>query len=448
MLDLLPDPTAVLDPVGCVVAENAVWCALFGASTVGQSLDDRIHDHDRSAFQDARLSSGRCDARLANDRTFQAWCFKTTDDRTVVTTRAVLDPREDLVQLREHLHLWDLAAALSNVGYWVLDVVAESIYWSPQIYVIHGRDPATYRASLREGIDAYHPDDRATVTAHVERALADATPFDFEMRLIRTDGSVRNVLSSGRPERDPDGVVRRVIGVFRDVTDERRIAREAADARVLAASNAQLERFAYAVSHDLKAPLRGIRACADWLADDPAMPLSPDARENLGFIQSRVARLEQMIDGVLAFSRASGTSTPPETFALGDLVTLVALDLPGPVELDALPTLHTDRVAVERVFQNLLTNAFEHGAQRVRVGTDGDRIVVDDDGPGIPEARRDDVFDLFRTLQSRDAHESSGVGLSIVKAAVERLGGEVGITDSPLGGARFWVWLPTPPPMD
>jgi PAS domain S-box-containing protein len=417
------------------------------ASLLGQPLASWTHpdEHEVVAQAFAASEPGQTSGFRARFRTaaghwvWLGWRIRWADGHGVATVRDVSDEVEVRTSLEDDVRLWSLAGDVSNVGYWVVDLQAQTVTWSPVIYTIHGLDPASHTPSVEHGIDAYHPDDRERVARVVGLAAEEGKPFDFELRLVRPDGSIRDVVSSGRPHLGPDGRTLRIIGIFRDVTEERAQGRAAAHAHLLAESNAHLERFACAVSHDLKAPLRQVRLCIDWITEDDEVVLGEDARENFAFIHNRVGRLERMIDGVLAFSRASGQRSPASWVPLKPMLEQLALILPGPIAIGFLPDVYGDAVQVERVFQNLLSNAFTHGATKSSVHELDGRVMVDDDGPGIPVDQREAVFDLFSTLQPKDQVETTGVGLSIVRALMTQLGGRSGSTTA-LWAARGSGW--------
>lgn len=230
---------------------------------------------------------------------------------------------------------------------------------------------------------------------------------------------------------------------------ERELARAADE---LARSNRDLEQFAYVASHDLRAPLRAIRGLASWIAADAEAVLPATSRDNLGLLQNRAARLDAMVEGLLSYSRAGRWRQAPEPVAL-DLLAREAGQLAGLTEAFALEiaapeTVVAHRAALQQVLTNLIANAIRHhdrggGVIRVTASPRGDfvEVRVSDDGPGIDPADHARVFELFKTLRSRDEVEGSGLGLSIVKRLVESEGGAVRIESGPGRGATFvFTW--------
>jgi signal transduction histidine kinase len=232
------------------------------------------------------------------------------------------------------------------------------------------------------------------------------------------------------------------------VKEQRRLAHALAD---VARSNAALDEFAHAVSHDLKAPLRAIIDYADLLAADASASLSP---EHHGYVQ-RLATLSlqmrSMIDAVLSFARAGRASSEMELVdtrkALQEIVGFLAPPADVSIELAPdLPTFELQRVPFEQVFRNLLSNAIKYrrrGDAHVRVTAEETgfqwEFVVSDNGPGIPPLQHDRIWQLFQTSTPGDG---TGIGLALVKRIVEAQGGSVGLESDGNAGARFRVSWP------
>ena len=242
----------------------------------------------------------------------------------------------------------------------------------------------------------------------------------------------------------------------------------AAKGAELGRMNAELERFACTASHDLRAPLQGILTqleLAELDLDEGALD-EASLRARIERMQGQIRRLERLIDGVLAYSAAEAGAGEPVDVDVRALVREIGEGLNVaperlPVETDA-PALRTDAVRLGQTLSNLVTNAFryhdapERATVRVSCVTGAPDAAaagapapvtfrVDDDGPGIAEADRERVFEMFARLPSARA-DGTGVGLSIVRRSVEALGGTVSVGASPLGGARFtFTWPATVP---
>ena len=222
--------------------------------------------------------------------------------------------------------------------------------------------------------------------------------------------------------------------------------------------NRELSDFAHVVSHDLKAPLRGIGSLSNWLQQDYAAKLGPEGAEQLQLIGGRVARLSGLIDGILSYSRAGRTPRSQTVVSLDVLVqgTLEILAPPAHIAVTvatALPQIRMDPTKAQQLFQNLLSNAVKYmnkPSGRVTVScVAADRFwhfSIADNGPGIEEKYFERIFQLFQTLAPRDEVESTGVGLAVVKKIVETEGGRIWIESVFGHGATFHFTLPCDEP--
>jgi len=266
------------------------------------------------------------------------------------------------------------------------------------------------------------------------------------------DGRVVEYYS--KPQSVGDRITGRVWS-FRDVTEAfRGRQRQEQLLRQVADINEELSHFAYVVSHDLKAPLRGIKLLTEWLCTDYRHSLGEDARENLDLLQSRVERMHNLIDGILQYSRVGRT---------GDDVTEVDLEalLPNIIDTIAppehitirvegrMPVIEGERTRITQVFQNLLSNAVKYmdkpvGEVVVGCAEDADTWTfrVSDNGPGIEEKYFGRIFKIFQTLASRDQLESTGVGLALVKKIVEYYGGRIWVVSEVGKGSTFFFTFP------
>ena len=218
-------------------------------------------------------------------------------------------------------------------------------------------------------------------------------------------------------------------------------------------SNRDLDQFAYVASHDLKAPLRAIATLSGWIEEDLRDKLSEEASEQMVLLRSRVQRMDQLIDGILQYSRAGRLDSRGERVDVGELLRdLVELLSPPDtfkvVIADDMPVMVTKRLRLEQVFSNLINNAIKyHNRLDGRVDVTARRagrfyeFSVADDGPGIAEEHHQKVFMMFQTLQPRDRVESTGLGLSLVKKLVEEEGGAIHLDSKPGAGAAFrFTW--------
>ena len=219
-------------------------------------------------------------------------------------------------------------------------------------------------------------------------------------------------------------------------------------------ANRELKDFAYIVSHDLKAPLRGIKTLASWLSADYGDKFDENGKEQIRLLLSRVERMDKLIDGALEYSRVGRVGEKPVQIDLNKLVPEVIGKIAPPENItvtieNELPTIECEPTRIAQVFQNLLSNAIKYmdkpqGLIKVScVEEDGFwKFGVTDNGSGIEEKHFERIFQMFQTLAPRDKVESIGVGLTITKKIVELYGGRIWVESKVGQGCTFYFTLP------
>ena len=214
--------------------------------------------------------------------------------------------------------------------------------------------------------------------------------------------------------------------------------------------NAELNKFAYAVSHDLKAPIRGIHNVVSWIEEDMENELSPELKRYLRIIPQKTRRMEALINGLLDYARLN-LKAPPEYIDTNALVHEIADSIVPrnfKLEIGNLPDLYTERIKLEQVFANLISNAVKYTPQQdglIQISCltfDGvHEFSVKDNGIGIAGEYHQKIFEIFQTLREQNEQESTGVGLAIVKKIIDDQQENI-IVKSKLGqGAEFiFTW--------
>lgn len=308
-----------------------------------------------------------------------------------------------------------------------------------------------------------HPDDYDRTLAVWQHSLQTGEPYNIEYRFKQTGTDQYHwFLGRAAAIRDSDGQISQWFGTCTDIDEQKqteatlleRTTRLAQTTTMLEERNRELDQFAYVTSHDLKAPLRGIANLSQWIEEDLGTSVTADIRKQLELLRGRVHRMEGLIDGILQYSRIGRTKSTVEYVDVNELVADV-VDLLAPpetvtiaVEPD-LPAVRTERLYLQQVFQNLISNALKHGGRqdlRIDIGcADAGgfyQFSVADNGPGIAAQYHDKVFVIFQTLASRDKVEGTGLGLSLVKKIVELHGGRVWLESSEGAGATFFFTWP------
>jgi NO-binding membrane sensor protein with MHYT domain/nitrogen-specific signal transduction histidine kinase len=224
----------------------------------------------------------------------------------------------------------------------------------------------------------------------------------------------------------------------------------------LSRSNAELERFAYIVSHDLKEPLRSITGFSGLLQRKLGHDLQPDAKQYLDFIVDGARHMQSLIDGLLDYARAGASQEAMRPVDLDPLVSKVLTQLAvsieeagGEVSVEPLPNVQGDPLRLCQLFQNLIGNALKFRSEappRVHVQAEDAgafwRLAVRDNGIGIDAKHRQRVFEVFQRLHGREEYAGTGIGLAICKKIVESHGGRIWIESEPGRGTTFFFTLP------
>ncbi len=295
-----------------------------------------------------------------------------------------------------------------------------------------------------------HPDDIEGTKATYFEANDNQRDFELEYRLRRKDGEYRLFRARGRVRRAENGDFEGYTGSSIDIHDIRQaqIKLEQINAD-LVQSNSELEQFAYVASHDLKQPLRGIDHLSEWIFEDSYDRLTESSKEHFKKLKVRVKRLEQLLDDLLAFSRAGRKHFRIVLVNIEEMVADTTDLLAPPKGFTAVYTgpklkFQASHTELELVLRNLIANSIKHrtsddGQVKIDATLDGQFInfKVADDGPGIAPKYHDRVFQMFQTLKSRDELEGTGMGLAIVKKIVESKGGSIAVESTEGNGATF-----------
>lgn len=353
-----------------------------------------------------------------------------------------------------------LALDASRMGTWEWDTSSREVHSSERAQAIFGL-PGTFDGTQAGYLRMVHPEDLAAVGKELSEVLSGGRDdFEFLHRVVWADGSIHWIQVQGRSTKR-EGSGRRVNGTVVDVTD-RRLAEAERDRliRELEQKNAELERFTYTVSHDLKSPLITVRGFLGSIERDVRDGRYDRLGADVERILSATARMQKLLDELLNLSRIGRIVNPPERVAFADLAQ-EAMDLVrgrldaahARVEIqDGLPDVFGDRSRLVQVLQNLLDNSAkffgDQKAPRIVVGSrpgasDGRPVFfVEDNGEGVAREDLGRMVGLFEKLDDRT--RGTGVGLAIVKRIVEVHGGKLWVESKGRGqGTTVCFTLPT-----
>jgi len=218
--------------------------------------------------------------------------------------------------------------------------------------------------------------------------------------------------------------------------------------------NKELKDFASVISHDLKAPLRGIKTLAQWILDDAADKLGDQGSEQMNQLLGRTDRMYNLIEGVLQYSKAGHTDEGPVQVNLDKFIPDVVDMLVPPKNISvtiegSVPVIECEQTHAMQLFQNLLSNAIKYMDKEegwIKIGCveqdDFWQFSIADNGPGIEEKHFERIFKMFQTLSTNEGAQSTGVGLTIAKKVVELYGGRIWVESTVGEGSTFLFTLP------
>jgi PAS domain S-box-containing protein len=374
------------------------------------------------------------------------------------------DALDEVSTLAEEVEARDerlqIMLSASGTGFWEWDIETGALTWSDAIFRQHGLEPGPEAPAFTAYLDTIHPDDRGAFESAIASTMEPGRDtFELDFRVVWPDGTIHWTHGAGRLFRNDEGRPVRMIGTGQDITERRRILEDRD--RLLdeeRRAGAFREAFVDVISHELRTPITTILGLAQILArpgrsDDEAsrMALLEDVR-------SEAERLHRLVEDLLVLSRVERgrldiEAEPIEPRRLLErIVTQEARELPTiEVETDLepdLPIVAGESTYVEQIVRNLLNNAAKYTPYGSRVvvsarKADGHiEVRVTDDGPGIPPASIERIFELFyRDPSSSRLVAGSGIGLFVCSSLVEAMGGRIWATRPPAGGTEVGFTL-------
>jgi signal transduction histidine kinase len=386
--------------------------------------------------------------------------------------------KEGQARLQETTQRLNLALASARMGTYAVDLLEEQRQWDETCYRLLGVDPRRVAATFQMFMELILPEDRDLVLSHYHRALATCA-YDMEYRVVWPDGSIHHLADRGMIFRDGLGRPARMIGVLWDDSERKRaeLARKETEKQLeqlngeleervrqrtamLENANAELDAFSYSVSHDLRAPLRGIDGFSLAVLEECGDQISDEGKHYLARVRAGIQRMGLLIDALLKLSRVSRTVLNRQRLDLS----AIALDLLGELrqrhpgrnmDLRVEPGLTAigDPGLIRAALTNLLDNAWKYTAKvpLARIGLfqeilpDGRKaFCVRDNGAGFDMEYAGKLFAAFQRLHSAQEFEGSGIGLAIVQRIIHRHGGQVWARAAVDQGASFSFTLPDP----
>jgi PAS domain S-box-containing protein len=472
---------------------NAAYAEILGlpdADIVGRRVQDLLPDvYDQVQPRLDRAIAGErvtfelhlpASATRATDRYREVVCephqTPGSDPYVVVVVVDITARKQNERALRESADRLQLALAAGQLGDWTWDARTDLLSPSDRAAEIFGFPPGTSGpwTAMREFV---YEADRERARFVADEALRSRSDYHIEYRIKRPSGELRWIATRGRGTYAADGTLLGMTGVVQDITDRKVAEAALRQAQVELQANAEtlkhtveertaqlrekigeLEAFSYSVSHDMRQPLRAMQGYARILLQDYGERLEKEPRQFLERIIMGANRLDRLIQDVLTYSRIIRGEGELSSINLDKLVREVVETYPSlrssHIEIVSTAVLVRGyEVALTQCIANLLGNALKfvspETVPQVNVWAESSgeyvRLWVQDNGIGIAKRDQARIFDIFSRVHGNDRYEGTGIGLSIVKKAVEKMGGRVGVESEIGKGSRFWIELQRAP---
>ncbi len=373
--------------------------------------------------------------------------------------------------MRNAKRILDRTSTLAKIGGWELEADTKKVTWTDEVYVIHELESHT-EPPLEKALDFYPPEARAALSAAIDNAIAEGGRWDLELPFITAKGKHLWVRTLGESVIE-DGKCKRLVGVIQDIT-LRKQAEEALHwhsenlkkATIAAeTANRTKSEFLANMSHEIRTPMNGIIGLTQLVLDSD---LSPDQRDLLSSIDQSAHVLLGIINDILDLSKveAGKVEISPVEFSLKEIFESVVSLLDFKLQEkrlvfvsridETLPhRMVGDEVRIRQILLNLIGNAikFSHAMGAIVLQADlmektGQEVLVkltvSDTGIGIPQDKRDTIFDPFSQADGGTTRKfgGTGLGLTISKKLVKLMGGKIWVSSIPNTGTSFHLTLP------
>ena len=361
----------------------------------------------------------------------------------------------DLEKAYEQVHLSEerlkLALKTDHARIWDRDLTTDKVVLFGelnQLFDGYERSLDEYERSFEDVMSRVHPDDKERISQRVREAIERRTNFHEEFRILHPGGITFWAESMATVCCNEDGHPTRMIGLTRDITQRKQLE------EALQTSNQDFERFALAASHDLQEPLRDVSKNLEKLLARTGPSIDTEEQRVIRSSVTTLSRMSDLIRDLLDYSQASVKRGEAQTTSADAVLSLVLTDLKtaieqsgGMVTRDHLPVVQGDFRMLQRVFQNLISNAIKYrAADAPRIHISAERrndwwvFSVADNGIGIDPKHNDSIFGTFGAAGSEAAR--SGLGLAMCQRIVDHLGGEIWLESDVGKGSTFYFTIP------
>ncbi len=349
------------------------------------------------------------------------------------------------------------AQQIGHLGSWILDIKSFTEVHTQEFYKIFESSKSEFATTVEDYLKYFHPDDRDKVKNTFDQALKSHEAYHYEARLLMKNGNIKNIMVNGKSILNENGELIKMHGTIQDITEQKKVELELEkNLAKLKKTNSELDKFVYSVSHDLRAPLSSILGIIEISQDHSEDELM---QEHLRMIENNIKKLDGFIADILDYSRNSRELVKIEQIDFNDLINETTLNLKYmggnnrlidfKIDINESVKAYSDKSCLKIIFNNLVSNAIRYQNLdskdpyvNIKIDTreNGIDIIVSDNGIGINKTFHNQVFDMFYRVS--EGSVGSGLGLYIVKEAVNKLNGTIKMESELAKGSKFIINLP------
>ncbi|MBK8414392.1 MAG: PAS domain-containing protein [Bacteroidetes bacterium] len=380
----------------------------------------------------------------------------------------LLEHKRLAAQLKLNNELFGYVTKATNDVIWNYDVATNTVFWGASFSNLVGIKPESHLAELGEWKHHVHEEDRDRVVASFWNVIHSDNQhkWEAEYRFMRKDGAYAYIFDRGHVIRDEYGKAIRMIGAMQDISErkqteiELRKLNEKLEKRAmeLQQSNAELEKFAYIASHDLKEPLRMISGFLHLLDKKYSASLDEKAMEYIGFAKDGAERMKELINDLLEYSRLTTAAPEFEFFnacqEIENVLFIFRNEIPDPAACflcSSKLNVFAGKNRFHQLMLNLISNAVKYRSTplpEIKIACSENEnewvFEISDNGIGIDPAYHDKIFEMFTRLHHRSEFTGTGIGLAICKKIIEQHNGTISVHSVPGSGSTFSFTIPKP----
>lgn len=389
-----------------------------------------------------------------------------SEDGISVYFKDVTEKRQAIEEIRIAKERYDMVVRATKDAIWDWDVVNQHMEWGEGFSNLFGYDLKKELATFTSWASHIHPEDEQRVVNSLIDCVnsGSANQWEEEYRYIMADGSVVTILDRGFVIRDEQGKPLRMIGAMQDITAQKHsegVLKQLNDqlnkrAQELAASNAELEQFAYIASHDLQEPLRMVTSFLTQLEKKYKNQLDETASKYIWFAVDGAVRMRRIILDLLEYSRVGRATGSFEKVDMNELLDEVLKlnsnlikETNAKVTRENLPEIVAARAPIQHVFYNLISNAIKYQKPgmdpvisiKAQETSNYWQFSVTDNGIGIDPKFFNKIFIIFQRLHNKDEYSGTGIGLAICKKIIEGHKGKIWVESVPEQGSTFYFTI-------